>query len=169
MESTQHRRDDQWKERVADDAYRLKERAGESCQQYSQSLIPKYTCMFPPRSLICVVTTASPIQTSAKTPEKTAVFCLLDAVIDRSKLRSRQNINGPLYPCLGGLAQPAARTSLGMDLPKIPVPQAFGHATLEYRISVRPPSSDTPKTSCKTISLAPFCASDASTSLQHSS
>lgn len=53
--------------------------------------------MFPPRSLICIVTTASPIHTMAKTPEKTAVFWSLDEGIDSSKLRSRQNINGPLH------------------------------------------------------------------------
>lgn len=68
--------------------------------------------MFPPKSLICVVTTASPIQTSANTPEKTAVFCLPDAVIDSSKLSSRQNINGPLYMRSGGFNQPAAGMSL---------------------------------------------------------
>lgn len=68
--------------------------------------------MFPPKSLICVVTTASPIQTSAKTPEKTVVFCLLDAVIDSSKLRSRQKINGPLYARLGRFAQLGARIFL---------------------------------------------------------
>lgn len=74
--------------------------------------------MFPPKSLICVVTTASPIQTSAKTPEKTAVFCLLDAVNDSSKLRSRQNINGPLYAWLVGFT----KNPWNSGLPKIPVP-----------------------------------------------
>ena len=52
--------------------------------------------MFPPSNLICIVTTASPIQMSAKTPEKTTLFCSLFAVIERSKLSNRQNINGPL-------------------------------------------------------------------------
>ena len=52
--------------------------------------------MFPPSSLICIVTTASPIHISAKTPEKTEVFCVADAVMDRSRLRSRQNMSGPL-------------------------------------------------------------------------
>ena len=70
----------------------------DSHEQKSKSLNSKDTYMCPPRSLICVVTTASPTQTNAKTPEKTVVFCLLEAVIDSSELRSRQNINGPLDP-----------------------------------------------------------------------
>lgn len=89
--------------------------------------------MFPPNSLICVVTTASPIQTSAKTPEKTVVFCLLDAVIDRSKLRSRQNINGPLCALdqdlslrnlqeLRGSGSGNGNGNGNGGLPKIPVP-----------------------------------------------
>ena len=61
-----------------------------------QDTMPGATHMFPPNSLICMVTTASPIHTKAKTPEKTIVFCLPDAVIDSSKLKRRQNINGPL-------------------------------------------------------------------------
>ena len=56
--------------------------------------------MLPPRSFICIVTTASPIQTRAKTPEKTMVFCSAEAVIDRSKLSNKQNINGPLFRML---------------------------------------------------------------------
>ena len=52
--------------------------------------------MFPPSSLICAVTTASPIQMKAKTPEKTRVFCSDEAVIERSRLRSRQKMSGPL-------------------------------------------------------------------------
>lgn len=78
--------------------------------------------MFPPKSLICVVTTASPIHTKAKTPEKTAVFCLLDAVIDSSKLRSRQNINGPL--CAFRRVDPIGCWNMTANggLPEIPVP-----------------------------------------------
>ena len=52
--------------------------------------------MFPPSNLICNVTTASPIQTIEKTPEKTRSVCALLARIDRNKLSSRQKINGPL-------------------------------------------------------------------------
>ena len=70
--------------------------------------LSKDNYIFPPNSLICVVTTASPIQTSAKTPEKTAVFCVPDAVIESSKLRSRQNINGPLYALLARFTQSSA-------------------------------------------------------------
>jgi len=46
--------------------------------------------------LICIVTTASPIQTIAKTPEKTKLFWSPDAVIDNSKLNSKQKMSGPL-------------------------------------------------------------------------
>lgn len=55
------------------------------------------THMFPPSSLICSVTTASPIHTIEKTPEKTRSDCLLEARIDRNMLNKRQNISGPLY------------------------------------------------------------------------
>lgn len=44
-----------------------------------------------------MVTTASPIHTIAKTPEKTRLFCSPDAVIDRSKLNNKQKMSGPLY------------------------------------------------------------------------
>lgn len=57
---------------------------------------PGYTYILPPNSLICVVTTASPIQTNANTPENTPTFCSLDLVTDNSKLRRRQKISGPL-------------------------------------------------------------------------
>ena len=53
--------------------------------------------MLPPSSLICIVTTISPIHTRAKTPENTVVFCSLDTVIDSSKLSNRQKMRGPLY------------------------------------------------------------------------
>lgn len=43
-----------------------------------------------------MVTTASPIHTSANTPEKTTVFWSPEVGIDNSRLRSRQNIRGPL-------------------------------------------------------------------------
>ncbi len=52
--------------------------------------------IFPPNSFICRVTTASPIQTIAKTPEKTSDFCSPLALIDRSKLSSKLNKSGPL-------------------------------------------------------------------------
>lgn len=57
---------------------------------------PCFSYMFPPRSLICAVTTASPIHTRANTPEKTTVFCSDEAVIERSRLSNRQKIRGPL-------------------------------------------------------------------------
>ena len=52
--------------------------------------------ILPPNSLICIVTTASPIQTKAKTPENTLIFCSPDLVIDNKELRRRQKISGPL-------------------------------------------------------------------------
>lgn len=51
--------------------------------------------MFPPSSLICIVTTASPIHTMAKTPEKTRSFCLPPAPHERNRLSSRQKMSGP--------------------------------------------------------------------------
>lgn len=51
--------------------------------------------MLPPSSLICVVTTASPIHTIAKTPEKTWLFCSGLALKLSSELSSKQNTNGP--------------------------------------------------------------------------
>ena len=52
--------------------------------------------MLPPSSLICRVTTASPIHTIEKTPEKTRLFCFSCALMDKNKLRRRQKIIGPL-------------------------------------------------------------------------
>lgn len=57
--------------------------------------IPSRTHMFPPSSLICSVTTASPIQTMAKTPLKTMSFWSGWAQKLSSKLSSRQKIRGP--------------------------------------------------------------------------
>lgn len=54
------------------------------------------THMFPPNNLICKVTTASPIQTIEKTPEKTKSDCARDARIDKNMLNKRQKISGPL-------------------------------------------------------------------------
>jgi hypothetical protein len=53
------------------------------------------TYMLPPNSLICIVTTASPIHTKAKTPEKTRSFCLPPAPHDRNRLSSKQKMSGP--------------------------------------------------------------------------
>lgn len=52
--------------------------------------------MLPPRSLICAVTTASPIQIKAKTPEKTMVFCSDEAVMESKRLSNKQKMSGPL-------------------------------------------------------------------------
>ena len=52
--------------------------------------------MLPPSSLICRVTTASPIQTIENTPEKTKSLCALEALMQRNMLNKRQNISGPL-------------------------------------------------------------------------
>ena len=54
-----------------------------------------FTYMLPPRSLICSVTTASPIHTMAKMPEKTRSFWLSCAPRERNRLSSRQKIRGP--------------------------------------------------------------------------
>lgn len=51
--------------------------------------------MLPPSSLICSVTTASPIQTMAKTPEKTRSFWSPFAPHERNRLSSRQKMSGP--------------------------------------------------------------------------
>ena len=96
MERAEHSGNDQGKECIAYDTDRLEERAGHVVSKARKSVIGT-PYMFPPRSLICIVTTASPIHTIAKTPEKTAVFWSLDEGIDSNKLRSRQNINGPLH------------------------------------------------------------------------
>ena len=54
------------------------------------------THMFPPSSLICRVTTASPIQTIEKTPAKTKSVCCLLARTAKNMLSSKQKIRGPL-------------------------------------------------------------------------
>ena len=54
------------------------------------------THIFPPSSLICSVTTASPIHTMEKTPEKTSDDCSSFARTDRNMLKSKQNMSGPL-------------------------------------------------------------------------
>ena len=66
----------------------------------SRKCYTESTYMFPPSSLICKVTTASPIQTIEKTPEKTRSDCLLEARRERNMLSKRQNISGPLYAVL---------------------------------------------------------------------
>jgi hypothetical protein len=52
--------------------------------------------MLPPNSFICDVTTASPIHTIEKTPEKMRSPWDLDAPMERNMLRRRQNTKGPL-------------------------------------------------------------------------
>ena len=52
--------------------------------------------MFPPNSLICSVTIASPSQTIVNTPENTNDDCSSLARIDKNMLRSKQKISGPL-------------------------------------------------------------------------
>lgn len=65
-----------------------------------RSVMTESTHMFPPSSLICKVTTASPIQTIEKTPEKTRSDCSLEARRERNMLSKRQNISGPLCAVL---------------------------------------------------------------------
>jgi hypothetical protein len=57
------------------------------------------TNIFPPRSLICRVTTASPIQIIEKTPEKTSDDWSSCARIERNMLSRRQKMRGPLGIC----------------------------------------------------------------------
>jgi hypothetical protein len=83
----------------------------------------KETYMFPPSSLICIVTTASPIQTMAKTPENTKSFCPLNALKLSSRLSSKQNTNGPhksqsRSPSL--MPPPASKLSTSVALPAKP-------------------------------------------------
>ena len=73
-----------------------KELNGDASSVMTQDSRPCFSHIFPPRSLICAVTTASPIHTSANTPEKTTIFCSDEAVIERSRLSDRQKIRGPL-------------------------------------------------------------------------
>lgn len=91
-----------------------------------------YAYMLPPKSLICIVTTASPIQTNAKTPEKTPIFCSLDFVIDNNKLRSRQKMSGPLNPRVSPYVRP-------------PMNEAY-HRSQSLKPSLMPP--------CKTTSAS---------------
>ena len=63
---------------------------------WSSRYVGSKTYIFPPRSLIWRVTTASPIQTIENTPENTRLDCSSDALIDKNILSRRQNINGPL-------------------------------------------------------------------------
>ncbi len=52
--------------------------------------------MLPPRSLIWSVTTASPIHTREKTPEKTRSVWELLARMERKTLSNKQKMRGPL-------------------------------------------------------------------------
>jgi len=129
--------------------------------------IAKVAHIFPPNSLICIVTTASPIQTRAKTPEKTAVFCAPDAVKDSSRLKSRQNMRGPLaqHKMSIRILLEAVGTFRSEILPKVPVPQTLTHTALKHYVYIWPSSSNPTEAACKTVTFAHFCASDTSTSL----
>lgn len=97
MNSAQQRCHDKGEESVANDTHRLEERARKKpivSTVDAEAIAVSY--MLPPRSLICAVTTASPIQIRAKTPEKTTVFCSDDAVMESSRLSNKQKISGPL-------------------------------------------------------------------------
>jgi hypothetical protein len=55
-----------------------------------------WSYIFPPSNRICQVTITDPSQTRPKTPVKTTSLCLLEAVIDKRRLKSNENANGPL-------------------------------------------------------------------------
>jgi hypothetical protein len=95
MNCAEESRDHEGKEGVANDAHSLKECTDHLVSnQKKLSKIAQLAHIFPPRSLICHVTTTEPIQTSANTPVKTASFWL--EVIDNKKLKSKEKTNGPL-------------------------------------------------------------------------
>ena len=95
--------------------------------------------MFPPSNLICSVTTASPIQTKAKTPEKTRSLWSPFAPHDKNKLSSRQKIRGPHK-------SQSLRPSL---MPPCRITSASGHLPAMF---LRPP----PKPSASPRSAAPM-------------
>ena len=88
--------------------------------------------MLPPSSLICSVTTASPIQTMAKTPEKTRSFWSPFAPHERNRLSSKQKMSGPQR-------SQSRRPSL---IPACRMTSASGHLPAMFR---RPEPSDSPR------------------------
>lgn len=92
--------------------------------------------MFPPSSLICNVTTASPIQTIEKTPEKTRDACSPFARIDKNILSSKQKMSGPLHTVSDMLAIPVSTNASkrsrkeSQHSPEIPVAQTLAHPPL---------------------------------------
>jgi len=105
--------------------------------------------MLPPRSLICIVTTASPIHTMAKTPEKTRSFCLPPAPQDRNKLSSKQKMSGPqrsqsLRPSLMPLCRMASASghlpAIFLRLPPRPSASPRSAAPMPPPCCIMPPS-----------------------------
>ena len=72
-QGTQKGSDHEREQGVTDDAHGLEERARDESAPLDPTIkrTERNTYIFPPSSLICKVTTASPIQTIEKTPEKT--------------------------------------------------------------------------------------------------
>lgn len=95
--------------------------------------------MFPPRSLICSVTIASPSQTVAKTPEKTSERWSSRAFMLRRKESRRQKSRGPLRVRVS-IQTNIFRAVVCLNIPQIPIPQPLAHPTLQHRIRIRPPA-----------------------------
>ena len=117
--------------------------------------------MLPPKSLICVVTTASPIQINANTPENTPVVCSLDLVIDNNKLRRRQKMSGPLslgispYTCQPMKGAYHKSQSLKPSLmPPCRTTSASGHLPA---IALRPPAELSPSPRSAPPMPPPLC------------
>lgn len=131
-----------------------------------QSILNSSTYIFPPSSLICRVTTASPIQTIENTPEKTRSVCSLLARSDKNKLRSRQKISGPLVVLLAFMA--SCQTL--RNIPQIPIPQAFTQPSLQESFCIWPPAHKSSDISTKALNRSPTFEVTwaASLSLEHS-
>jgi hypothetical protein len=105
--------------------------------------------MLPPRSLICIVTTASPTHTRAKTPEKTRSLCCPPAPHERNKLSSRQKMSGPhrsqsLRPSLMPLCRRASASghlpAMFLKLPPSPSASPRSAAPMPPPLCIMPPS-----------------------------
>jgi hypothetical protein len=131
------------------------------------------TYMFPPSSLICKVTTASPIQTIEKTPEKTRSDCLLEARRERNMLSKRQNISGPLYavlaiksPITGSDTYQRSQSLSPSLIPPWRIPSASGHRPTSPLIS--PPKPWLSPRSAAFMPPPPLCSIPPKRYLGHS-
>lgn len=125
------------------------------------------TYIFPPRSFICSVTTASPIQTMVKTPEKTSDDWSSCARMDRNMLRSKQKMRGPLPMVVrtSKLRISQASKKEG-NIPQIPISEPLTHASLKDSISVRPAAQQSPKATSKPAGFPSLGGADTTAALQ---